>query len=295
MGRVVDALGRVLTLKEPARRVVSLVPSETFSVYELVGIDVLVGRTTYCEEPRGRVDAVPTCGGTKNIDVDAIVALKPDLVLANQEENSKKEIERLIALGLPVHVSFPKTLTESRALLSTFAMLLGVSESVPAIAKVDAAMRALATRGAQTPLRVCVPIWMDPLMTFDGRTFASDMLRAAGAHNIFDNRARRYPLAADLGLRAPLADDAVADRDTRYPRITLREVEERSPDAILLPDEPHPFSRADEEVFRNLETPASVHANVMQVDGKDLFWYGTRVATAIPNLCAVLDRIARTP
>ena len=294
MPTVIDALGRTIALSRPAKRVVSLVPSETFSVYELSGLDLLCGRTTYCEEPRGAIDTIPTCGGTKNVDVAKVVELKPDLVLANQEENSKKEIERLIELGLPVHVSFPKTLEESREFLSSLATLIGAPESSPALLRVDESM-SLAFEFTRAPLRVFVPIWMEPLMTFDGRAFASAMLARAGAENVFADRARRYPLAADLGMRDPLPEKAVGERDTRYPRVTLAEVEQRSPDAILLPDEPHPFSKADEDVFRALNTPASKANQVVQIDGKDLFWYGTRVARAIPRLCAAIDRIARTP
>ncbi|MBD3610861.1 MAG: ABC transporter substrate-binding protein, partial [Hydrogenovibrio crunogenus] len=78
----VDALGRPLTLAAPPRRVVSLVPSETESVAALAGLERLVGRTAYCEEPAGQIERVPRVGGTKIVDVAAVIALRPDLVLA---------------------------------------------------------------------------------------------------------------------------------------------------------------------------------------------------------------------
>lgn len=283
---VVDALGRVVRLAKPAERVVSLVPSETASVADLVGAQRLVGRTTYCEEPRGAIESVATCGGTKNIDIAQIVSLKPDLILANQEENSKKEVLKLIELGLPVHVSFPQTLEDSRGFLSSLCTMLGADESAPSVRAVDEAMNRAVELRRQSAIGVFVPIWMDPLMTFDGRTFASSMLLAAGAQNVFADRARRYPLAADIGDAEPLTAAQLVDRDTRYPRVTLAEVAARGPSAILLPDEPHPFSAADEEVFRSLNTPATAAQQVIQVDGKDLFWYGTRVGPALIRLCA---------
>lgn len=283
---VVDALGRIVRLEKPAERVVSLVPSETASVADLVGVQRLVGRTAYCEEPRGAVESVATCGGTKNIDIAQIVSLKPDLILANQEENSKKEVTKLIELGLPVHVSFPQTLADSRNFLSSLCTLLGSDEAAPSIRAVDEAMQTANELRRQSDIGVFVPIWMDPLMTFDRRTFASSMLLAAGAQNVFADRARRYPLAADVGDSEPLTSEQLADRDTRYPRVTLAEVVARRPSAILLPDEPHPFSAADEEVFRSLNTPATATHQVIQVDGKDLFWYGTRVGPALIRLCA---------
>ena|GEM_PF-6085384 len=91
MIEVVDALGCTLRLPHAAQRIVSLVPSETKSVADLGLVGALVGRSDYCVEPRGTVESVPTCGGTKSIDVARVIALRPDLVLVNQEENAKKE------------------------------------------------------------------------------------------------------------------------------------------------------------------------------------------------------------
>ena len=235
----VDALGRALRLAGPARRVVSLVPSETESVAALGGLGVLVGRSDYCTEPRGSIERIPSCGGTKSIDVARVAALAPDLILVNQEENAKKEVERLIAAGLPVHVSFPHDVRESLAYVETLARLLGV-EAVGvegALGATREAVRRALERGAlrrSVPLRVFVPIWMDPLMTFDGRTFASDLLELAGAVNVFGNRPRRYPLAADLGTAPALPAEQIAGRDTRYPRVTIDEVVAQSPDLVLL-------------------------------------------------------------
>src|SRR5688572_14735614 len=120
---MVDALGRRVVLARPAQRVVSLVPSETESVAVLApaGIGALAGRTEFCIEPRGEIEHVPTCGGTKSIDVAKVIALAPDLVLANQEESSKKEVEALIGAGLPVYVSFPCTMRESAEYVRTLA------------------------------------------------------------------------------------------------------------------------------------------------------------------------------
>lgn len=122
---VVDALGRTLRLGRPAGRIVSLVPSETESVVALGGLERLVGRTTWCEEPVGSIETVPAVGGTKDPDVARILDLRPDLVLANQEENSRKAVERLIEAGLPVHVSFPQSVRGAVEYLSSLLTLLG--------------------------------------------------------------------------------------------------------------------------------------------------------------------------
>jgi ABC-type Fe3+-hydroxamate transport system substrate-binding protein len=284
---IVDALDRRIVLPAPARRVVSLVPSETESVAVLApdGVARLAGRTEFCIEPRGAIEHVPTCGGTKSIDVRAVIALAPDLVLANQEESSRKEVEALIAAGVVVHVSFPSTLRASATYLHALARMLGVDEAHAALQAADAAATAAdraRERGDDDAIPVFVPIWRDPWMTFDGRTFASDILRAAGARNVFADRARAYPLAADLGQREPLPPERVGDRDTRYPRVRVEEIVERAPRRILLPDEPFAFGEEDARFFRSLETPARDHVEL--IDGKDLFWYGTRAAAAVGRL-----------
>ncbi|MCZ7682284.1 MAG: helical backbone metal receptor [Sandaracinaceae bacterium] len=115
----------------PAARVVSLVPSETESVAALAGVERLVGRTDYCEEPRGAIERVPCVGGTKKIEVGAVIALAPDPVLANQEENGRRDVERLIAAGLSVHVSFPRTIDDAVAYLRALVTMLGLGGRPP--------------------------------------------------------------------------------------------------------------------------------------------------------------------
>lgn len=277
MTSFVDALGREVRLLRAPRRVVSLVPSETETVAALAGLERLVGRTEYCEEPRGAIERVPALGGTKNVDVEAVAALAPDLVLANQEENSQRDVEALIARGLTVYVSFPCTVAEALEHLVVTARLLDVDPArVPEIA---ALREALARAEAPArPLPVAVPIWKDPWMTFDGRTYASDLLRLAGAENVFADRPRRYPLAADLGR----AEAKPTTRDTRYPRFELEELHARAPELVLLPDEPYRFGETEKKELDAQGLRAEL------VCGKDLFWYGVRAASALSRLTARL-------
>ncbi|HEY6180467.1 MAG TPA: helical backbone metal receptor, partial [Kofleriaceae bacterium] len=110
--RLIDDLGRAVVLAQPPRRVVSLVPSDTHSVVALGALDRLVGRTTYCESPEA--EAVATVGGTKDVDVDAVLALAPDFVIANQEENTRAALEAL-AERVPVLVSLPRRVEQGIA------------------------------------------------------------------------------------------------------------------------------------------------------------------------------------
>ncbi|WP_075098050.1 helical backbone metal receptor [Sandaracinus amylolyticus] len=276
----IDALGREVVVAREPRRVVSLVPSETESVVAMVGLERLVARTEYCEEPRGCIESIATIGGTKNVDVDAVCALAPDLVLANQEENSQRDVEALIARGVNVFVSFPCTVAAALAHLETTARLLYVEPSrVPEIDALRVALSRAEANVRARPVRVFAPIWKDPWMTFDGRTYASDLVRLAGGVNVFADRARRYPLAADLGR----AEAKPTTRDTRYPRFELAEVETRAPERVLLPDEPYRFGETEK---RELEAPGR---RVELICGKDLFWYGVRAAGALERLAARLS------
>jgi ABC-type Fe3+-hydroxamate transport system substrate-binding protein len=303
--RVRDDRGHVLVLPGPPARIVSLVPSDTYSLVRLGARDRLVGRTRYCVAPAGEVEGIEIVGGTKDAGVERIVEIAPDLVVANQEENSRCDIERLEAKGVPVLVSFPRRVAAGLAHLARLALALGLDPARPASGGWEETARALvagayhAQKAAEAAVlsrprvRAFVPIWMDPLMTVHGDTFISDVLALAGAENVFAERRRRYPLAADLGDAAPLPAERAGDRDVRYPRVTLEEVAALAPELILLPDEPHPFTEADAAVFRALDVPAARRGQVVLCDGKDLMWYGARSVEGLGRLRALVDA-ART-
>jgi ABC-type Fe3+-hydroxamate transport system substrate-binding protein len=289
--RIRDDRQRELMLARTPQRIVSLVPSDTDTLFALGAGGRVVGRTRYCVEPP-EAAAIPICGGTKDVDVDAVAALAPDLILCNQEENARPALEKLAQAGFAVFVSFPRRLADGVAHVARLARMLDIAgeERVRDLVRrgLEIVRQAESARAApaQPPLRVFVPIWMDPLMTLSADTYGSDMLSLAGAENAFADRQRRYPLAADLGNARPLDQAAVGDRDTRYPRVALDEVRTRAPAAVLLPDEPYAFDRAEaERLAQELGLPP---AAVRAVDGKDLFWYGTRGIDALPRLTAAI-------
>jgi ABC-type Fe3+-hydroxamate transport system substrate-binding protein len=254
--------------------------------------DALVGRTDYCELPADVVAKLPSVGGTKNPRVDAICDLSPDLVLANQEENTRGDLEELARRGVRVYVAFPRRVAEGISHLGRLARIFRVQGDASVKDLFRAGYEALraAEQADARPLRTFCPIWMKPLMTIHGDTFISDMLDLCGAVNVFADRERRYPLAADLGRTQPLPPEKTVGRDTRYPRVTLEEVVARAPELVLLPDEPHPFSEKDADEFRALDIPAARAGAVVLTGGKDLCWYGARSVDGIPRLRALADR-----
>lgn len=289
--RIEDDMRREMTLGRAPQRVVSLVPSDTFTVAALGCGSTLVGRTDYCELPADIAASVPSVGGTKNPRVADILALEPDFVIANQEENTKKDLEELVQAGIKCFVAFPKRAGDGLAHLARLAKIFRV-EGQPAVRELvkrgyGAIAAAEKARKAQTPLRTFCPIWMKPLMTIHSATFISDMLDLAGAENVFGDRMRRYPLAADLGNARPLPEAELAGKDVRYPRITMQEVVAKKPALILLPDEPHPFSEEDANVFRAL----NLGAKVIRMSGKDLCWYGAWTVDGLPRLRALVESV----
>ena len=275
MLRIDDDLGRSLSFPRAPRRIVSLVPSDTFSVVALGAGDRVVGRTTYCEH----ATSAATVGGTKDVDVDAVLALEPDLVIANQEENARKPLEALAAGGVRVLVSLPRTVEQGIAHLARLARILEPGETGKELVRRG---YELASRPAPAPgERAFTPIWMDPLMTLNADTFGSDVLARIGIANAFGDRLRLYPLAADLGKMPEVEANG---RDVRYPRLTLAELTTRDPDLLVLPDEPHAFSAEDEAVLH----AAVPRARVVRVVGKDLFWYGAWTIDALDRLAPQL-------
>ena len=197
------------------------------------------------------------------------------------------DIEQLQAAGVDVLLSFPKTVFEGLQHARLLDARLG-GRNVELLDAMQLRYDALAQRRGR-PVPCFVPIWMDPLMTVSGDTFISSALEIAGARNVFSDRERRYPLRADLGQGPAAAPEAVAGRDTRYPRVTLDEVVARGPALVLLPDEPHEFCQADAEVFRALAIPAAKHEQIHFCDGKDLMWYGLRTLEGLTRIAERVD------
>lgn len=267
-------------------RAVSLVPSITESLFELGLGQAVVGITDYCIHPAQALAGLPRIGGTKNPRLGEILALKPDVVFANQEENTQAAVEGLRDAGVNVVLHFPQTVEQAVTDLASIAALFG---STPAAAKVEqlAADVAAARRRAGQSVPVFVPVWYEAgppewWMTLNQYTFTHDLLRLCGFANVFAERVRRYPLAADLGQAAAKPAEG---RDTRYPRLLTAQVAAARPQAALLPSEPYAFGAADaEHLSPAIKLPLE---RIHLLDGSLLTWPGTRIGAAIQTLTAL--------
>ncbi len=287
----VDTFGRTVRVPDDPRRLVSLVPSLTEILFDFGRGEQVVALTDYCIEPAAGIAGRTTIGGTKNPDVAAIIDLQPDLALAVAEENRRVDIDRLAAAGVPVYVFEPRTVRDGIDLLWRVAELLGcraeVAERLEAIEHELADTEAItATR---PPVRVFCPIWKDPYMTINHDTYVHAMLSACGGDNVFADRRRRFPLAADLVSQPEAEDPRHEGRDRRYPRVSLDEMAAYRPQVILLPDEPYPFSDADLPDFTPFtDVPAVRDGRVHLIDGKIVSWYGPRIGRSLRALRRLL-------
>lgn len=268
MTTLLDASGVPLAAGRAPRRIVSLIPSTTELLCDLGLADAIVGITVYCREPAAVTRTKTRIGGEKDPDLDAIRALAPDLVVANVEENVAAHIDTLRGWGVPVWVTYPRTVDGALAMIRELGEVTGAREAAarmlgelePLLARVRAA-----TAG-RAPVPVFYAIWRAPYMTIGSDTYVHDVLTACGAANVF------------------------ADATTRYPAVTLDEVAARRPAVILLPDEPFRFRaihRRDFEPYADV--PAVRDGRIRLVDGKPFTWHGARLAQAlrtIPDMVA---------
>jgi ABC-type Fe3+-hydroxamate transport system substrate-binding protein len=245
----VDDLGGDVDVPERVSRVVSLVPSLTESVAASAP-GLLVGATDWCSHPPA-LD-VTRVGGTKNPRVDDVLALRPDVVLANEEENRPADLASLRELGCAVWVTAPETVAES---LVSLDRMLRLACRLDRPSWLDAATEVWQQAYDGSRRRAFVPIWRRPWMALGRDTFAGDVLSRLGLDNV-------------------LAGDG-----DRYPRVELASLP--SYDVVVLPDEPYAFSPDDgPEAFAGRE--------VRCVSGRHLTWYGPSLVEAREVLTAQL-------
>ncbi len=248
-------------------RIVSLCPSLTELVFDLGRGADLVGITRFCIHPAEGVAKLETVGGTKDPDVERIVALAPDVVLLNEEENRREDAERLVEAGVHCHVSMPRDTAETAAMVRSIGVELERPQEAEAIAgDIETRTRRVVERArAADPVRWAYLIWRKPWMTVNADTFAHALLAQAGGVNVFGERAERYP---EIGV----ADLAAAD-----------------PQLVLLCTEPFPF---EERHARELAEATGLPLERFRIaDGEYLSWHGSRTPAGVDYAAGLLEAV----
>ncbi len=200
-----DDAGQDVRLAAPARRIVSLAPHITETLFAAGAGDRLVGTVDYSDYPEA-ARRLPRVGGYSNLNLEAIVAAKPDLVIGWQTGNSPAQIERLRKLGIPVFLSQPDRIEDVARDLEKFGALAGTGRIADAAAAdFRARLETLRSRYGNRPaVRTFYEIWRQPLMTVGGRQIISNVIRLCGGENIF---ASLQPMAPTVSTEAVLAAD----------------------------------------------------------------------------------------
>jgi ABC-type Fe3+-hydroxamate transport system substrate-binding protein len=257
-----DQMNRSIPLDGTPKRIVSLVPSQTELLYWLGLDEEVVGITKFCVYPGHWYRSKTRVGGTKMVKADIVASLRPDLIIANKEENVKEQVEQLEKIA-PVWISDISTIDDACRMIISIGQLTGKEEKagmlVGAIKNNFAELRSV--RQQQT-LRTAYLIWKDPYMTIGGDTFIHDMLEHCGFINVFA--------------------DAV-----RYPSVTVEEIKKRNPALMLLSTEPYPFKQKHiAELSKELP-----RTKILLADGEIFSWYGSRMLEVLPYMKGLLKMV----
>jgi ABC-type Fe3+-hydroxamate transport system substrate-binding protein len=262
-----DDTGVDVSLREPPRRIVSLVPSLTETLVLMGAGDLLVGVTRYCIHPRKTLAGIPRVGGTKNPSIDRIISLDPDIVIANVEENEKADVEEL-RKRVPVFVTYPRSVEGAIETVLALGRITGTGSRAEVWAQ-DCREIIESSKAARpsTDLRTACLIWKKPWMAAGTDTYMSALLEVYRFKNVF----------------AGTAD--------RYPRTSLDELAALEPDIVILPDEPYRFGPEHKRELERFFGTVPGKPRVLLADGAMLAWFGWRTLEALLYVQALRARV----
>ena len=269
MFEITDQLNRKVVLKTfPPKRIVSLVPSQTELLHDLGLEEEIVGITKFCVHPQSWFRNKARVGGTKNVNIEKVISLQPDLILANKEENVKEQIEALEKIA-PVWVSDVNNLDDALNMMENVGTITGKTEKVKLlINQIKQSFSELSSPlcGEGQGVRCCYLIWRNPYMTIGGDTFIHDMLSRCGLQNMYAS-------------------------EKRYPEIKLEDLEEKKAELILLSSEPYPFKEKHASEIKTILP----NAKILMVDGEMFSWYGSRLLHAVQYFKELMNKINEPP
>jgi ABC-type Fe3+-hydroxamate transport system substrate-binding protein len=254
-----DQLKRGVDLPVVAKRIISVVPSQTELLFSL-GLDAeVIGITKFCIHPADKFKTTTKVGGTKQLNIELIKQLQPDLIIANKEENERCQIEEMMQY-FPVWISDISNLDEATDMISRVGQLVDREAAAKQLSQ--AIIERFKKLDLQpTPLKVAYLIWRKPYMVAGKGTFIDAMLQKCGLQNAFDT--------------------------DRYHEVTAKQLIDVAPDVVLLSSEPYPFTQKHINEFKTM-LPG---AKVMLVDGEMFSWYGSRLLHAPGYFGAVVNSL----
>jgi ABC-type Fe3+-hydroxamate transport system substrate-binding protein len=244
---ITDMCGNLITLPNYPQRIVSVVPSQTELLYDLGLNETVIGITKFCVHPKQWFENKTRIGGTKNLNLEKIISLQPDLIIANKEENTKSDIE-LLAKYCPVYISDIFNLQDNNTMIVDMGTLTNTQEKAAIIInKINTSFENLPKKELATALYL---IWKKPYMAAGKNTFIDAMLPYAGFKNCL--------------------------QETRYPSLDVAKIIQLQPQNILLSSEPFPFKQQHIDELQ-VHLP---NCKIQIVDGEMFSWYGSRMLLA---------------
>lgn len=265
-----DDAGNAVTLARPAQRVIAMAPHITELLFAAGGGEHVVGAMNFSDYPAA-AKRVPQVGSNEQIDMERILALKPDLLVVWKSGNTARQLEQLRSLGVPMFYSEPQKLDEVATSLTRLGQLLGTEPAAQAAARdYRARIAALsATYARRPPVRVFYQIWDKPLFTLNGEHISSDVMRLCGGQNVF------------------AAQKVVA------PSVSTEAVLQENPEAIIGSER---AGQPDAGIYLWKQYPgmqAVKRGNLFALDGETLTRATPRIADAAAQLCEKLETARR--
>lgn len=245
MVQTADQMGTVLELPGIPQRIVCLVPSITELLVDFGLESAIVGCTKFCVRPLHLRSRQRNIGGTKNVRLEKVKELSPDLIIANKEENTREDVEYL-AGQFPTWVSQVRTVTEAEEMITNLGCLFAAEDRSKAI--IAANRMTLERHRLPTSQKSLYLIWREPWMSVGSDTYIHDVMQQLGYVNVIGDQ-------------------------LRYPTLSVEEIRALAPEQIMLSSEPYPFKQEHLEEWRELLP----HAKVELVDGEFFSWYGSRL------------------
>ena len=274
----IDDAGRTLRLERPPARIVTLAPSLTELVFAAGGGAAIVAVDSSSDFPAA-ARAIPRIGDVTRVDVERLVALKPDLVVVWRHGNTLRELEQLEAAGIPLFRLGPQRLDEVVAAIERLGQVLGTEATAqPAAAAMRARLAALRQRHAgEAPVRVFYQVWASPLMTINRRQIVSEVIELCGGRNVF---AELAPLVPQVAVESVLAADPEA----------IFTADERGSTTLLRRDVEAPAFAA----WRRHPRLAALRGRWLYVlNGDAISRQGPRIVEGASAVCGALDEVRR--
>jgi len=245
---VVDRVGRSVTFSYPPKRIVSLCPGITDTLFALNLEENIVGRTRFCIYPKCNVENVPAVAGTKDIKLEAIQDVRPDLIIVEKEENTKEIVEELEKF-FPVYVAEVQSVYDAYEMIEEMGSLTDRNDAAAKL--INSIQSQFESLPKAAKKRVAYVIWRKPYMVVGKDTYINSLLEKIGFINPF------------------------TEADGRYPAVTADDFQKAELDYVLLASEPFPFKEKHCKEFLDMMPKTKA----LLVDG-EMFWYGPRMLDA---------------